>query len=121
MNRLKELRLAHGYKSQQALADAIFVNQTAVSQWERGVTMPSNQMLLRLSKLFGKSIDYILGNTEADEKVQPPTDDSKGLDRNVIKIAGRDGSNYEYAVSDGQRELVRQMLDNFKPVEEERT
>ena len=60
MNRLKELRLQHGYKSQQELANALFVNQTAVSQWERGVTVPSSQMLVRLSELFGVSIEYML-------------------------------------------------------------
>ncbi|MBD5151193.1 MAG: helix-turn-helix transcriptional regulator [Oscillibacter sp.] len=75
MNRLKELRLAHGYKSQKELADVLFVNQTAVSQWERGVTMPSSQMLLKLSSMYGVSTDYILGNSDkefVDKKEQPP-------------------------------------------------
>ena len=69
MNRLKELRLKHGYKTQKDLADALFVNQTAVSQWERGVTLPSSQMLFKLSELYGESIDYILG---IDDKTEEP-------------------------------------------------
>ena len=69
MNRLKELRLQHGYKTQKDLADALFVNQTAVSQWERGVTVPSSQMLFKLSELYGESIDYILG---VDDKTNEP-------------------------------------------------
>ena len=67
MNRLKELRIQHGYKSQKELADVLFVNQTAVSQWERGVTTPSSQMLQRLSELYQVSIDYLLGRDEKDK------------------------------------------------------
>ena len=42
-----------------------------------------------------------------DEKVQPPTDEK--LDRNIILISGRDGSRFEYEVSDGHKELVKQV------------
>lgn len=69
MNRFKELRIKNGYKTQKDLADVLFVNQTAVSQWERGVTMPSSQMLFKLSELYGESIDYILG---IDDKTNEP-------------------------------------------------
>lgn len=72
MNRLKELRKQHGFKSQKDLANVLFVNQTAVSQWERGVTVPSSQMLARLSDMFGVSIDYLLGRTgQADPSASP--------------------------------------------------
>lgn len=64
MNRLKELRLENGYKSQQDLAKVLFVNQTAVSQWERGITIPAPQTLIKLSKIYGVSIDYILGTSD---------------------------------------------------------
>lgn len=63
-NRLAQLRKEHGFKSQKALADVLFVNQTAVSQWERGVTMPSNQQLVRLSEIFHVTTDYLLGITD---------------------------------------------------------
>ena len=63
MNRFKELRLKAGYKSQKDLAEILFVNQTAVSQWERGVTTPSPQILLKLSDLYGVSIDFLLGRS----------------------------------------------------------
>lgn len=68
MNRFKELRIAHGYKTQKELADALFVNQTAVSQWERGATKPTSEMQLTLSKLYNVSIDYLLGNDAGPEK-----------------------------------------------------
>lgn len=61
MNRIKELRKSSGM-SQKQLADRLFVNQTAVSQWERGVTTPGKDTLLNLSNIFHASIDDILGN-----------------------------------------------------------
>lgn len=40
MLRIKEIRKEKGM-SQTDLAASVGVNQTAVSQWERGVTMPT--------------------------------------------------------------------------------
>lgn len=72
MNRFREQRLKAGYKSQADLAKILFVNQTAVSQWERGVTTPSPPILLKLSQLYGVSTDYLLGQSIS-------SDDSKGI------------------------------------------
>lgn len=71
MNHIKELRKKHGY-SQQALAKILYVNQTAVSQWERGVTTPSAPILLRLCELFSTSTDYLLGREPLDTKKDSP-------------------------------------------------
>lgn len=60
MNRIKEIRKKQGY-SQQGLAIKLNVNQTAISQWERGATAPSASLLKQLSKLFNVSTDYLLG------------------------------------------------------------
>ena len=68
MNRFREQRLLAGFKSQGDLAKHLFVNQTAVSQWERGVTIPSPPILLKLSQLYGVSTDYLLGNDAPAEK-----------------------------------------------------
>ena len=68
MNRFREQRILAGFKSQGDLAKHLFVNQTAVSQWERGVTIPSPPILLKLSQLYGVSTDYLLGNDAPSEK-----------------------------------------------------
>ena len=60
MNRIKSLRQKKGF-SQQELAKLLFVNQTAVSQWERGVTNPSTDTAIALASLFDVSVDYLLG------------------------------------------------------------
>lgn len=72
MNRFREQRLLAGFKSQGDLAKHLFVNQTAVSQWERGVTIPSPPILLKLSQIYGVSTDYLLGN-------DAPTETGKGI------------------------------------------
>lgn len=81
MNRLKELRLSHGFKNQKELADVLYVNQTAVSQWERGVTVPSSQMLLKLSEMYGVSVDYLLGREDA--KKEPSAQDEEFSERDI--------------------------------------
>jgi len=63
MNRFKELRIEKGY-SQKELADILFVNQTAVSQWERDVTTPTKETLMKLCDLYSTTIDYLLGRTD---------------------------------------------------------
>lgn len=122
--RLRELREAAGYKSQQAFADAFGVPQSTVGGWESGKRYPKRTTLIRLTQFFNVSLDDILGREKpgsTEQKVQPPTDGGERLDRNVIKISGRDGSSYEYEVSDGQRDLMKQVLDNLKPAEGDRT
>ena len=85
MNRFREQRIKHGYKSQKELADVLFVNQTAVSQWERGATTPSNQMLIKLSELYGVTTDYLLGREE-DESVNTSKAEN-GLDKENLMAA----------------------------------
>lgn len=61
--RLKELRKAIKM-TQQALADKIGVSRSAVAMWETSANEPDNEMLIKLSKLFNCSVDYLLGKTE---------------------------------------------------------
>lgn len=67
MNSIRELRKNKGL-SQRALADLLEVNQTAVSQWERGVTTPSSHMLLRLSQIFEISPNKLLDIKDAHQE-----------------------------------------------------
>ena len=60
--RLKELREASGYRSQQAFADAFGVAQSTVGGWEAGKREPNYETTIRLSRFFNVSIDYLLGN-----------------------------------------------------------
>ena len=100
MNRFREQRRKHGYKSQKELADILFVNQTAVSQWERGITTPSSQLLIKLSELYGVTTDYLLGR---DEKESTTPSDENDSARNHLMAA----------FWGGEKDLSQEELDDM--------
>lgn len=58
--RIYELRSALGW-SQVQLAERLNISKQTVSNWENENIQPSIEMLVRLSKLFHVSTDYLLG------------------------------------------------------------
>ena len=63
MNNLKTARLDKGL-SQQNVADYMNINQSTYSYWESGRSKIDNVSIKKLSKLFGVSVDYLLGVTD---------------------------------------------------------
>lgn len=59
-DRIKELR-EKNQLTQSALAKKLGLSRSAVNAWEMGVSVPSAQYLVELSKLFKVSTDYLLG------------------------------------------------------------
>jgi SOS-response transcriptional repressors (RecA-mediated autopeptidases) len=59
MSVIKDLRIKNGY-TQTELAKKLNVHQTAVSQWENGRTSPDKDILIKISELFGVSIDMLM-------------------------------------------------------------
>ena len=59
-NRLAELRKKHGL-SQEELADQLGVSRQAVSKWERGEASPDTDNLIELARIYGISLDELLG------------------------------------------------------------
>lgn len=57
--RIKEAREKNGY-TQSALAKVLGISRSAVNAWEMGVSVPSAQYLVELSKLFNVSTDFLL-------------------------------------------------------------
>lgn len=58
--RINELRTDRSW-SQVALAQKLGVTKQTVSNWENDNIQPSIEMLIRLSKIFGVTTDYLLG------------------------------------------------------------
>jgi len=56
-----ELRNKKGL-SQEELAEQVYVTRQAVSRWENGDTIPNTETLKLLSKIFGVSINTLLGS-----------------------------------------------------------
>lgn len=60
-NRLAELRKQKGF-SQEDLANELGVSRQAVSKWETASASPDTDNLIALSKLYGVSLDELVGN-----------------------------------------------------------
>ncbi len=58
---IRDLRTGRGM-SQDELAGKVFVTRQAVSRWENGDTVPGTETLKLLSRLFGVSINTLLGS-----------------------------------------------------------
>lgn len=57
--RIKEIREKNSM-TQSALSKKLGISRSAVNAWEMGISIPSAQYLIELSKLFNVSIDYLL-------------------------------------------------------------
>ncbi len=95
MNRIAELRKAHGY-SQASLGKALGAAQNTISNWEKGNREPDNDTLLRMSEIFGVSVDVILGREPETKHADKPFPFSGGTQRltrkdelSYIPILGR--------------------------------
>ncbi len=63
---LRGLRLSGGY-TQQQVADYVKVSKGMISAYENGIRQPSYEVLIRLSKLYKVSTDFILDNNTENE------------------------------------------------------
>lgn len=60
--RIKDMREDHDY-SQQFVAEYLQMKQPQYSRYERGLRDIPTDILIKLSKLYGTSTDYLLGLT----------------------------------------------------------
>ena len=55
--------------TQTQLADKLNINSNAISKWENGMTLPNEENILKLNKIFNVSIDDIYNNNFNDNKL----------------------------------------------------
>lgn len=65
--KIKELRKKNKM-TQQKLASILNVDTSLISKWEKGIAIPSNDLLIKLCNQFNVSSDYLLGRDEAPTK-----------------------------------------------------
>lgn len=78
-NKIKELRVSQKI-TQNELATRLGVTKSAISSYENGSRLPSYDILIKISRIFKVSTDYLLGCV--DEKAQ--TVSVSGLTENQI-------------------------------------
>ena len=86
--KLKSLRLEKKL-TQKQIADRIGLAISAVSSYESGTRYPSFEVLIKLSRIFHVSTDYLLGITE----------------HRVVDVTG---------LNDNEIELVSQLVDMLR-------
>ena len=80
--KLKSLRLEKKL-TQKQIADRIGLAISAVSSYESGTRYPSFEVLIKLSRIFHVSTDYLLGITEYR------VIDVTGLDDNEVELVSQ--------------------------------
>ena len=73
-DKLIRLRKKAGW-SQEELASRLDVSRQSVSKWESAQSIPDLEKIVRLSKLFGVTTDYLLKDEMTDEEM--PKESSK--------------------------------------------
>lgn len=106
MNRIRELRVA-ARLTQKELADKFYVNQTAVSQWERGATSPNNATLENLAIFFDVSVGYLLGM----EDYRGTTPQGRNDEKKASPPKNGEEASYD--------DKTRQIIDVYKRLPEE--
>ena len=74
--RLKELRIELGM-TQKQVADFLNISQMSYSYYEREMREPEISTLIKLSKLFNTTVDYIIENE--NERLDRITDSERSL------------------------------------------
>jgi len=67
--RIAALRRAAGW-NQAELAQRLRISPSAVGMYEQGRREPSGEMLVRLARVLGVSVDYLLTGQSAPEEAQ---------------------------------------------------
>ena len=79
-DKIKAGRLRRGL-SQQEFAEALSVVRQTVSKWEKGLSVPDSDMLIKISKVLGISVSDLLYDGENTENEDENTPENKGAKR----------------------------------------
>ncbi len=103
--RLRELRSAKGI-SQQVIADLLHVSQQSITNYESGKNEPDIQALCELADYFETSVDYLIGHTDIQGKIEP---------RNPYDLNAQESDLIDRfrLLSKDQRKAIGVLIDTF--------
>lgn len=109
--KMKELRQSKGLNKRQ-MAEILNLPYTTYNNYETGAREPGSDVLIKISKQFGVSVDYLIGNTEfkygnvnlnvpqlSEEKVTFPILGSIAAGYDELAIENYDGETVEIPIS----------------------
>ena len=111
-DRLKSLRNRKGL-SQAEFAKQIGVSKSSVNMYERGEREPNFETLETIADYFNVDLDYLMGKSEIENRAKAAIIPFMPDDRNVLRLAGRDGSYLERTLTDDQLRALTAILDQM--------
>lgn len=77
----KEMKL-----TQQALGAKVGLKKSSISEIENGNNAPSNEVLSKMTEVFGVTADYLLGRSEHKNLTM---DESSEIKKEMLEMAGK--------------------------------
>lgn len=111
---LQILRKSHNY-TQEELAKRLAVSRQAVSKWETGTTIPDLGVLLKLSKLYGLTINEILEPDIQPQRIVDFEQISEIPERELKEILNQFGTNALVIASMGASPKINHLLERLFP------
>lgn len=68
-DRLKELRKSH-HLTQDDMAEALCMKRQTYSAYERQISVPDINIIIKLADIFSVSVDYLLGKSDIKQKAE---------------------------------------------------
>lgn len=106
--RLKKLRKESGL-TQASLAKQLNIKPVNISSYELGNSTPSNEILVKISKIFNVSTDYLLGKT--DDRYFGLSEEQKELtiDQALDNVMSYNGE----PISDNDRQVLKRIFEGY--------
>ena len=124
MFRIKELRESKGISMKEA-ARLLGMPYTTYVNYEKGLREPTSEILIQIADFFGVSIDFLVGRNADEVRDVFKQHEKKTLvalhseNKNILRIAARDGSYQERILSDQQLAALKAILDQMPDVPED--
>ena len=67
---LKALRKSKGFANAKDFCDVADISYNTYQNYETGKRLPTAEMLMKISKFYGVSVDYLLGREEAPDPME---------------------------------------------------
>lgn len=98
------------------LARLTGIGEGAISQYRKGAYKATQRNLEKIAKVLDVSIPWLMGSENAQKSMLSFEDKP---DKNIIKIAGRDGTFIEKRLSDKQIKALEDLINSLPDLEDE--
>ena len=96
-DKLIELRKEKGW-SQEEFAEKLDVSRQAISRWENETALPDAQNILRISKLFNVTTDYLLNEDNEDRAETPAVQTAEAKIEKTAPVSRKKKYPYWYLI-----------------------